>query len=637
MKSKLIFLYLMVFFIYGPAGSQTQVGDYLDLVQLERSVVQPLTGLNTGQIEFAPAYFQSGLVYVYSDTEKKRVKKSEELHFKLKFNALDENSIMESTDFFPLGDSDLMEGPCSFSPDGRSMFITRNVQQMTIDEGNNEMKLGIFIYQLVDSLWEYREALPVNSTRYNVCHPAWDEGESRLLFASDMPGGFGRLDLYAIERTKTGEWGMPENLGASVNSMANDCFPFMHNGQFLYFSSDREQGFGGLDIYASVETDQDWLEATCLPIPLNSAADDLGLIVSPNGEQIIFASSRPGGEGKDDLYRIKLQKSFIIRDPDYHTIKVFHALHGGPVPDAKIKFYKYDISDPAIDISGNRISGISYQIRPESLKGSKEYRSNQQGELFLALAPGEYILEAGKSGFYPKQMILSIPRGGQQFSVGLDTVQPKNFSLRMTDAVSGKDLDSVSISFQAVSLDLGSSTRLNDLRVSEDQPFRASISRKHYQSDTLQFSYNDIADGQELILALQPMEKYVSNLPTRTGEIRILKNILYDFDQYQLTESAKRELDSLSIHMKKYPGITIELSAHTDSRGSEIYNQFLSEKRAAAARDYLVKKGINAQRIEAIGYGESRMINNCPDGSGCDEKLHAQNRRTEVKVISTRK
>lgn len=112
-----------------------------------------------------------------------------------------------------------------------------------------------------------------------------------------------------------------------------------------------------------------------------------------------------------------------------------------------------------------------------------------------------------------------------------------------------------------------------------------------------------------------------------------LKNILYPLNKADITPEAAAILDRLVSTMNDNPALEIELSSHTDSRGSAAYNQTLSQKRAQSAINYLVKKGIAKNRLVAKGYGESRLLNTCADGVSCGEEDHAINRRTEIKVL----
>ena len=113
-------------------------------------------------------------------------------------------------------------------------------------------------------------------------------------------------------------------------------------------------------------------------------------------------------------------------------------------------------------------------------------------------------------------------------------------------------------------------------------------------------------------------------------------NIQWPLGSAKLTSRAKSEINRILIPLlKSNPGTRIELSSHTDSRGSKAYNKHLSQMRADAIKSYLISKGINPNRIVSIGYGEERLLNNCSDGVSCSEAQHRINRRTEYKIINS--
>lgn len=117
----------------------------------------------------------------------------------------------------------------------------------------------------------------------------------------------------------------------------------------------------------------------------------------------------------------------------------------------------------------------------------------------------------------------------------------------------------------------------------------------------------------------------------------VLENIYYDLDKWFIRPDAAKELDRLVQVMADNPSLNIELSSHTDSRAGDQYNLVLSDKRAKAAVEYVVSKGIDAKRMKWKGYGESRLVNHCKNNVDCSEELHQQNRRTEFKAIKSAK
>lgn len=117
------------------------------------------------------------------------------------------------------------------------------------------------------------------------------------------------------------------------------------------------------------------------------------------------------------------------------------------------------------------------------------------------------------------------------------------------------------------------------------------------------------------------------------GKSIALRNIHYDLDEYFIRPDAKPELNRLVLFMTDNPSIKVEVSSHTDSRASHSYNQTLSQNRANAAIDYLVSQGIDRSRLSGVGYGETKLLNECADNVNCTEAQHQLNRRTEMKVI----
>ncbi len=113
-----------------------------------------------------------------------------------------------------------------------------------------------------------------------------------------------------------------------------------------------------------------------------------------------------------------------------------------------------------------------------------------------------------------------------------------------------------------------------------------------------------------------------------------IENIYYDYDKWNIRSDAAVELNKLIVLLKDNPAVTVELGSHTDSRGKDSYNMSLSEKRAAAAVDYLLAQGgIDPTTLQARGYGETQLKNHCANGTECSKIEHQENRRTELKII----
>lgn len=119
--------------------------------------------------------------------------------------------------------------------------------------------------------------------------------------------------------------------------------------------------------------------------------------------------------------------------------------------------------------------------------------------------------------------------------------------------------------------------------------------------------------------------------------ITIIENLTYASGDYKIDAAGKNILDKVITVLNSNTNLSIELSSHTDSKASDAYNMALSQKRAKTAVDYLISKGINKNRLKAIGYGESRLLNNCKNDVPCSDEEHAKNRRTEFKIVELQK
>jgi len=169
-----------------------------------------------------------------------------------------------------------------------------------------------------------------------------------------------------------------------------------------------------------------------------------------------------------------------------------------------------------------------------------------------------------------------------------------------------------------------------------EKTYRIIAEREGYQPDTLKFNTVGIKKNTTLNkkLTLRRAKPKEEEVVIKINEPIVLDNILYDYDKWNIRPDAEPDLQYLTDILLKYPDIKIELSSHTDSRGRDEYNETLSQKRAQSATDWIVAKGIAADRIVAKGYGEKQLKNRCSNGVECSEEEHQANRRTEFKITA---
>lgn len=202
-----------------------------------------------------------------------------------------------------------------FTKDGSTVYFTRNnyLKKMGRD-ANKTTLLKIYKATLEDEKWTNITALPFNSDNYSTAHPALSPDEKTLYFASNMPGTLGASDLFKVSINSDGTFGMPENLGPTINTEARETFPFITADNELYFSSDGRPGLGGLDIFAClIKEDGTFSDIQNIGEPANSPFDDFGFIIESKSRKGFLTSNRPGGPGDDDIYKFveKEKLSFV--------------------------------------------------------------------------------------------------------------------------------------------------------------------------------------------------------------------------------------------------------------------------------------------------------------------------------------
>ncbi len=407
--------------------------------------------------------------------------------------------------------SDFDEGVCSFTPDGRTMYLT----QCKTDPDYPRFAT-IMTSNRSDASWGKATELKLTrDTLSAFAHPAVSPDGQWLYFCSNMPGGLGGYDIWRIRLTTSGVGGV-ENLGAPINTPGNEMFPtFRPNGD-LYFSSDGHEGMGGLDIYIAkaisneqlVISNDDYLASEedasttnhnssfLIPhssfkishpgYPLNSQGDDFGMTFEGMKNQGYFSSNRGDGKGWDHIY----------------------------------SFYNPEIIQT--------VTGWVYE----------------------------------KDGY-------ELPQG-QVYMVGNDGT---NLKLSVK----------------------GDGSFTQEIKAGVDYVFLGTC--KGFLNHQEQLRVEPVTKSEEYTLQFP--------LASITAPV-LIDNIFYDFDKATLRPESTEALDQLVKLLNENPHVTIELSAHTDYKGSNEYNERLSQRRAESVVKYLIEHGIASDRLTPKGYGEEK-------------------------------
>jgi hypothetical protein len=198
-------------------------------------------------------------------------------------------------------------GPLSVSADGKTVYFTSEVETGRAARRKSfRNHNGIFYGELSGNTINSVKPFKFNSPQYDVAHPSISSDGKYLFFASNMPGGQGKSDIWYCELIN-GEWSAPVNPGPKINSAGIENYPFIHASGKLYFTSNRPGGFGQLDVYSSSKYNGQWDEASLMPEPINSPSDDFALYASEDLQTGYFSSNR---SMSDDIFKFT---STIIR------------------------------------------------------------------------------------------------------------------------------------------------------------------------------------------------------------------------------------------------------------------------------------------------------------------------------------
>ena len=206
------------------------------------------------------------------------------------------------------------EASVALTNDGKTIYFTRdnlskNKKLKADREGTSHLK--IYKATLIDSTWQDIKELSINDKVFSTGHPALSPDNKTLYFTSDREGGFGQTDLWKVAILGEDNYGFPVNLGAAVNTEGKEMFPFVSEDNTLYFSSDSYLNLGFLDIYES-DLLKGGTNVENLGAPFNSGYDDFAFSINEETGRGYFSSNREGGMGSDDIYGFEICSQLIV-------------------------------------------------------------------------------------------------------------------------------------------------------------------------------------------------------------------------------------------------------------------------------------------------------------------------------------
>ncbi len=505
----------------------------------------------------------------------------------------------------------------------------------------------------------YLEVIKANSGRYTIENAGINSESSdygsalvgnKLIFASAREGSTGKVfeqtnesftDLYASEISPNGKLEEPKPFGGkNINSKFHESTPvFTKDGQTVYFTRnnflDGKKGKNAdkvtmLKLYKATLVGDSWDNVTELPFNSNNYSVAHPAL-SPDGKTLYFASDMPGTLGQSDLYKVAIKNDGSFGPPVNlgATINT-EARESFPFISDDNKLYFASDGRPGL-------GGFDVFVSKIEQDGSFKEVQNVAAPINGPQDDFGFIIDSKTgTGFF------SSNRAGGK---GYDDIY-KFAETRCNQQVEGvvTDLETNMVLPNAKLSLFNEKFELQKEFTSDAQghyAFEAECGKTYYVRAT---AANYVTKESKVATSTitgktnQPMalEKVGCQIVIGGDLAKCfgIKVIYFDLNKANITKEAAFELEKILDAMKQHPKMKIDVRSHTDSRQSTSYNEALSNKRAKSTIDWLVKNGINANRLTGKGYGESQLVNKCSDGVECSEEEHQANRRSEFIVTA---
>lgn len=391
-----------------------------------------------------------------------------------------------------------------------------------------------------------------------------------------------------------GKWSKPEPFFLNNPEYSVGHPSLTTNGKTMYFTSDMPGGFGGADIYKTTKNDDGtWNKAENMGNKINTESDEMFPFIEENSQKLYFSSNGRFGLGGLDVFVADLTGSTV-----------------GNVQNAGFPL-NTAADDYAVIVNSTSTKGYVSSNRAGGLGGDDIYAFD--------------IAETVKD-----ELIVAIEKRIEGIAKDKNETPLTNTYITLFDD-KGMVLDTFTTKTDGVFA----------FTVETNKNFTITGKKEKYNDGFTDVNtLGDIAIVKADIILLTKKEVVAQKVKVGEdlGKIVEFDNIYFDYDKYDIRKDAKLELAKIIEVMNDYPNMVVELGAHTDCRANNAYNQKLSNKRATQTADYIKKSITNPSRISGKGYGETKLLTNCPCSgdviSECSEAEHQKNRRTEFIIKS---
>lgn len=462
----------------------------------------------------------------------------------------------------------------ALTADGQTLVFTRRFPRTGRTTANTDMEEDFYVSVKKNGEWTkaVRMSEPVNTYDNEGAQCISQDGRMMIFTGCNRKDGAGRCDLY-ICRREGNQWSKPQNLGMPVNTAAWEAQPtFSVDGKTLYFVSNRKGGLGGMDIWKSELVNGQWSQPQNLGAPVNTPGDEKTPFIHFDDRTLYFASDGHVGMGGLDLFMSKLQDDGSWSDP----------------------------------------VNVGYPINTEGDESNMIVGADGRTAIYSSDQLGGY----GREDLYMFELPETVRPQATTYIKGI--VYDKKTKKLLSAAFTIADLTTKTDVVSATSDPVDGSFLLTMPGLHQ---YALSVSKEGYlfYSQNFEMTAASIDNPYLLEIPLEPIE---------VGSSITLRNVFFETAKWDLTAASSVELDKVVDLMAKNQSMRVMLEGHTDNVGSDAANHKLSENRAKAVYDYLVKHGVASNRLQYKGYGESKPIadNNTEEG-------RAQNRRTVFTVL----
>lgn len=444
---------------------------------------------------------------------------------------------------------------------------------------------------------------------------------------------------------RTKELSNVREFAKELNTKYHESTPtFSADGKRMFFTrnnfynnekKENREGIMLLKIYEAVYRNGQWVEVGELPF----CSDEFSTahpFISPDEKFLYFASDREGTHGKSDIYRVAMLANGEFGEPEnLGNLINTEGRESYPFVSSDGKLYFASDGHPGI-------GGFDIFVAIPDDNGNFIQVVNLGEPINSTYDDFGIVLEEDQTGFFTSNRSNGRYKYDNIYRIkkGWDIVYNcrRKLKVMVEDRITQKRIPNANIKIFDKNMKLIEETKTN-----QKGEIYASVADcgaiyyvragyKSYETKEQSIKMGESDGTDQILLALRERRKEIKK-GTDLAKVLEIERIYFDLDKWDIRPDAAVELQKIVEVMKKYPEMKIEIGSHTDSRASFEYNETLSQRRASSTRNWIISQGIEANRITAKGYGESRLVNECSDGVPCSEEKHQANRRSEFIIL----